>query len=585
MRVTRTLPVSAALLLLGGCYQGLGLDDPAGGVTQGASGADGGEAGDAGEGGDDDGDPEDPDGEEACATAAPAPVRELTRLEYDNTVADLLDTDLRPAESFVLDSKDGLFDSNAVRVVTHDLADQYLRAAEDLASDVDLQAIASCWPESGDQEAACAREFVTTFGRRAFRRPLRAEQVDRYVALYEAVRSDPDLALDFDGALRIVIEAMLQSPLFINHVEYGDPDRADESGNVPLDDYELASRLAYTLTASMPDDDLLDAAEAGELSQPAQLRAHAERLLADPRARTAIARFYGQWLDVARIANVSKSPTVFPEYDLELQASMQLETERFLDEVLWGEGDGTLAELLSADFTFVDNRLAAVYGIEGYEDVPAGELVRIEGLGERRGVLGQASFLASHATSEQSSPVHRGVYVRDRLMCQPIAPPEDFNPTLPESMPGETPPELVERHLSDPSCAGCHNYFDPIGLGFESYDGLGRHRTEYSADKPVDDRGEILGSDDGEIDGEFEGLNGLAQKLAGSRQVQECAAEQAAVFALGLPASQECVADEIATAFVENGGDLRSLMLDVVTSEAFRMRAADDSDVEGEGCS
>jgi hypothetical protein len=219
--------------------------------------------------------------------------------------------------------------------------------------------------------------------------------------------------------------------------------------------------------------------------------------------------------------------------------------------------------------------------------VPAGELVRVdEGMvGDRVGILGHASFLASHATAEQSSPVHRGVYVRDRLMCQPIAPPEDFNPTFPESMPGETPPELVERHLSDPSCAGCHNYFDPIGLGFESYDGLGRFRAAYNLFEPVDDNGEILGSNDGAIDGPFDGLSGLAQKLADSAQVQECAAEQAAVYALGLPASQECVADEIAAAFVTTNGDLRELLLHVVTSEAFRVRAADDTMVEGEGCS
>lgn len=576
--------IFTGLVALGvvGCYQGAHVD--AGAVTIGADSS-AGSAGDDGDSGDSDDDdrPAIPGCEEPSPGASP--LRRLTAFEYDNTVADLLDTDLRPAESFVLDAKDGLFDRNAARVVTQDLADQYLRAAEDLAADVDLQAIASCWPESVDAEEACAREFVRTFGRRAFRRPLSDAQVERFFSLYASARADADLALDFDGALRMVVEAMLQSLLFLNHVEFGDPSRADAQGNVPLRDYELASRLSYALVASMPDDALLEAAEAGELSDPAQLQAHARRLLADPRARTAVGRFFGQWLDVERIANVSKSPTAFPEYDLELRASMQMETERFIEEVLWGDGEGTLAELLAAAYTFVDARLAALYGLEGFEAVPAGELVRADDIpDDRRGILGHASFLASHATAEQSSPVHRGVYVRDRLMCQPIAPPEDFNPTFPESLPGETPPELVERHLSDASCAGCHNYFDPIGLGFESYDGLGRFRTEYKPGKSVDDRGEILGSDKGEIDGPFEGLAELSAKLAASRQVQECAAEQAAVYALGLPASQGCVADDIAAAFVSSGGDLRELMLQVVTSEAFRMRAADETATEGQGC-
>jgi hypothetical protein len=560
---SRWCGLAAGLLVLPACYEGLDQGNAAGAAPVDSGVAEGG--GDEGGDGGDDGDSGDPEPEPACATAAPAPVRELTRLEYDNTAADLLDTDLRPAESFVIDAKDGLFDSNAGRSVTQDLADQYLRAAEDLASDVDLQAIASCWPQTPDDEDACAREFIRTFGRRAFRRPLRDAQVERYVTLYASSRQAPDLALDFDGALRMVVEAMLQSPLFVNHVEFGDPSLADEAGNVPLTDYELASRLAYTLTASMPDEALLDAAEAGELSDPNALEEHARRLLADPRARVAVGHFFEQWL----------------------QASMRAETERFLDEVLWGDGDGTLAELLSAEYSFVDGRLAELYGLEGFEDVPAGELVRVDDVpGERLGILGHASFLASHATAEQSSPVHRGVYVRDRLMCQAIAPPEDFNPTFPESLPGETPPELVERHLSNGSCASCHLFFDPIGLGFESYDGLGRYRIAYSLTQPVDDHGEIIGSNGGDLDGTFDGLSGLARKLAGASQVQECAAEQASVFALGLPASEECVDDQIQAAFVQGGGDLRELMLEVVRSEAFRMRAHDDSEVvAGEGCS
>ena len=468
--------------------------------------------------------------------------------------------------------------------MTEQLADQYMRAAETLAAEADVQALVECWPATVAEEAACAEQFVRELGRRAFRRPLDDARVARYTTLFADARANPDLEVDFAGALRIVLEAMLQSPLFLHHVEYGEPEAIDERGNVPLTQYELASRLSYTVLGTMPDDTLLDAAAAGVLADPDQLEMHARRLLEDPRARAATARFYTQWLDLARIENAAKSTTRYPEFDEAMRASMRAETDRFVEDVVWGEGEGTLAELLTADFAWVDARLAALYGLDVGE-LAEGEMVRVDGLpDDRRGLLGQAGFLASHATAEESSPVHRGVFVRDRLMCQPIPLPEDFNPTLPEAEPGETPPELVERHLSEPSCAGCHVFFDPIGLGFENYDGIGNHRTSYVGGDAVDADGEIFGSKDGEIDGAFSGLAELATKLATSSQVRDCAARQAHTFALGSGAAGECVSGEVTLAFAESGGDLRELVIDVVRSEAFRVRAVEPDTGEEGAC-
>ncbi|MBC8069948.1 MAG: DUF1592 domain-containing protein, partial [Deltaproteobacteria bacterium] len=512
------------------------------------------------------------------------PIRELTRFEYGNTVRDLLGSESAVADAFVGDAVQGVFARNSGRVVNEQLAEQYMRAAEQLAAEVDVSTLAACSPSTPEDEVGCVESFVRSFGRRAFRRPPGDARIARYVALYEATRGDPDLALDFEGALRVVLEAMLQSPLFLHHVEYGDPTAADERGRVPLVPYELASRLSYTMWGSMPDDALLDAAESGELADPAQLEAHARRLLEDPRARAAVARFYAQWFDLHRIDNAAKSSERYPELDAALRESMRGESERFLDELLWGDAEGTVAELFTADFTFVDADLAAVYGIDVGE-LPAGEWTRVDGLPDgRRGMLGHGAFLASHATAEESSPVHRGVFVRDRLMCQPIPLPTDFNPTLPEPLPGETPPELVERHLSDPSCAGCHTFFDPIGLGFENYDGIGAVRDAYLGGDVVDARGEIVGSQDGEIDGTFEGLLGLTEKLASSEQVRACVAQQANMFALGAEAGSQCVSDELEQAFVASGGDLRELMIEVVRSEAFRLRADDDAETPAGAC-
>ncbi len=567
-------------LATAGCYTGLGADADDGS----GSAADESPTGADDDGPDDDGDDGDEGDEgEACPTAAPAPVRELTRFEYDNTVQDLLGVTSRPAQSFVGDAKEGPFDRNSGRVVTEQLADQYMRAAESLAVEADVQALVGCWPASEAEEAACAEQFVRELGRRAFRRPVDDARVARYTALFASARANPDLATDFEGALRVVLEAMLQSPLFVQHVEYGDPSAADEDGNIPLTQHELAARLSYTVLGTMPDDLLMAAADAGELVDADALESHARRLLEDPRAAEATTRFYTQWLDLERVENAAKSTERYPQFDEAMRASMRAETDRFVHEIVWGEGEGTLAELLSADFTWVDARLATLYGVD--VGTPAeGELVRVDDLpDERRGLLGHAGFLASHATSEESSPVHRGVFVRDRLMCQPIPLPLDFDPTLPEPLPGETPPELVERHLEDPSCAGCHVYFDEIGLGLERYDGIGIARTTYTNGDPVDARGEMIGSDD--IDGSFTGLAELTTKLAASTQVHDCAARQALSSALGSAANGQCVSEEIIAAFAESGGDLRELVVDVVRSAAFRVRKPDAETGEEGSCS
>jgi hypothetical protein len=581
MPIARTIARLGAALLgasaLPGCYQG--IDGAAGGRGDADGSAD---TADGPGDGSDDGVPDD-DGPTACATVATAPLRELTRFEYANTVRDLLGDDHGVADGFVSDAVQGVFARNGGRVVTESLADQYMRAAEELAAATDVMALAGCAEPIVD-ETACARAFVTSVGTRAFRRPLDAARIDRYVALYHAVRQDGELQADLAGALRVVLEAMLQSPLFLHHIEHGDPSAADDQGRVPLSDYEIASRLSYTVWGSMPDDALFAAAAAGTLSDPDVIEQHARRMLTDDRAKAAALHMYTQWLDLRRIDNAAKSSERFPELDLALRDSMRIETERFLDEVLWGAGNGTVAELFTADFTYVDEGLAALYGIDVGELEP-GAWVRVEGLPDaRRGLLGHAGFLASHATAEESSPVHRGVFVRDRLMCQPVPLPPDFNPTLPEPLPGETPPELVERHTSDPSCAGCHAFFDPIGLALEHYDGIGRWREEYFAGEPVDAQGEIIGSDDAAIDGRIDALGGLTTALAESAQVRDCVAKQANMFVLGSEASHACVSDEVTQAFASSGGDLRELMIAVVRAESFRMRAADQTTTDAGAC-
>ena len=577
---TRTRGAGFALALAtmtGGCYAGLhGFDaDDAERVPDGA--ADGG-ADDGADGGDDDGADDGGDAANACARAGAAPPRLLTREQYAATVQDLLGVDLPVTEGFLPDAQVGGYWNNEDQPMTLAAAEQYMRAAEDIADAVDLAVLAPCDEAGGDDPHACLDDFLADVAPRAYRRPLPTEAKARLVALYDDARADPELLLGHAAAVRVVLRAILQSPFFLSHIELGDASRPDADGNLPLTGHEVASRLSYTLWGTMPDDLLLDAAESGVLDDEAGVRTQAERLLADPRSRPSVRAFFMRWLRLDEVDAAAKEPSQYPQWTPELRASMQAQTEAFLDALLWGEDDGTLQTLFLAEHAYVDDNLALLYGLEPtFGDA----LVRVDlDSADRRGVLGLPAWLTAMAGADQSSPTLRGVFVRERLLCEPVpAPPGDVIPDLPPSLPGETPVDRVNRHLEDPSCAACHTLFDPIGLGFEHFDAIGGFREAYGEGQPVSAQGNVAGSQDDAVNGEFTGLPELVAKLAGSEEVRACVGKQALVYAIGHAAEtaacgkRDAVDYAIAEALEDNGGDLRTLMLHVVTSDALRMRA------------
>jgi hypothetical protein len=542
-------------------------------------GADDGAADDGADddGADDDGGGTD-DPAESCARAGASPPRLLTHAQYEATVQDLLGVDLPLTDGFLPDAQVGGFWNNEDQPMTVAAAEQYMRAAETIVDAVDLAVIAPCDVAGGDDPHACLDDVLADLGPRAYRRPLSSEQRTRLVALYDDARADPELQLSHADAVRVVLRAMLQSPFFLSHVELGDASRADEDGNLPLTGHEVAARLSYTLWGTMPDDTLFAAAESGALDDEAGVRAEAERLLADPRSRPAVRAFFMRWLRLDEAQGAAKEPTQYPEWTPELRASMQAQAEAFLDELLWGEDEGTLDTLLLADHTYLDDNLAPLYGLD---PTFGEELQRVELNDEhRRGVLGLPAWLTVMSGADQSSPTRRGVFVREHLLCEPVpAPPGDVVPDLPPAEPGETPVDRVNRHLEDAACAGCHTLFDPIGLGFEHFDAIGRFRESYGADQPVDAEGNVAASEDDAVNGTFTGMAELALKLAASEEVRACVAKEALVFAIGHAAEaaacgeRDAVDYAIADALAASGGDLRTLMLHVVTSDAFRMRA------------
>jgi hypothetical protein len=502
-----------------------------------------------------------------CDERAPlgvSPLSRLTRAEYDNTVRDLLGTTASPADAFTVDEQLGVFSRNAGIPVTSLQLDQYRVAAEELAAAAvaDLDSLLPCDP--GPDPDGCVRRFIETFGRRAFRRPLGADEADALDAVGVAF-AGPDGSVS--DRIEGIVQAALQAPQFLYRVELGSGTAS--GGTIALTDYELASRLSFFLFSTAPDDELLDAAAAGELSAPGGMEAWAGRMMDDPRFDRTLESFARQWLLLDDLATMeARDPELYPEFDDALRASMYAETVTFFGHVVTEPG-GTLRELLTAPYTFADQDVADVYGVA---HPGSGGVVEVElDPAQRAGLLTQASLLSLGSHADQSSPIRRGVFVRDRFLCDPPPPPPPtVDNTPPEPVPGQSTREAFAAHTEDEVCAGCHKLIDPIGWGFEEYDALGRFRTE-DLGVEVDASGALYQTRD--ADGEFEGAVELADRLAGSAQVHDCMVDL--VFEFGLGRVAGCESQPFAEAFWEAGGELRSLFLAIATSDAFRVRRAD----------
>lgn len=558
--------LSAGLLALAmgpGCYTGL----PA--SSQGSAGGDAADGVDDGDDGASDGDgttdgeaPSDPcEGQQLGAT----PLARLTRTEYDHTIADLLGIDTHPGSALPPDGVSGLFAHNGEMAVSNYAVEVYRDLAESLAAQAtaDLAPLVPCDPvATGERE--CATIFVEQFGRRAYRRDLDDAQVERLLAIYDAGRDGGTFA----EGIRLVVEAVLQSPMFLYRIESGIPMPGEEV--VALDDFEIAARLSYFLWRSMPDDALLDAASAGALDDADAIETQARRMLEDPRAERALLSFYGDLFELESVAAMYKDPELFADFSAELAADMRTELELFVVSAL-RDGDARMQTLLGSSHTFVNARLAAHYGLPA----PAGDgFERVELDPERfRGLLAKPILMSLAAHDQRTSPTLRGKLVRTRMFCQQLPPPPpDVVTDIPT--PGElSTREWVRQRLDNPNCSGCHQLMDTIGLGFESFDAIGRWRTEEDG-APVDSSGTLLGTD---VDGEFVGVAGLAEKLVASEIVGACASQQWFEFGLGrAPATEDtCTTDALQTEFAASEQDVVELMVAIATSAAFRSRRPD----------
>ena len=495
-----------------------------------------------------------------CTTpeVSTSPMRRLTHREFGNAVRDLLGT-TSAERAFAPDTQPELFDTMASQGVSSLLADQYLDVASELAQGIsNVSTLVGCTP--GPADATCVRTFTDRFARRAYRRPLTTDERTRLTALYESTRS----AANADTAVRAFVAAVLASPHFLFRPEWG-------TGQAEFGDlrraapFELAARLSFLLWSSLPDDTLLDAAQAGTLSTPAQLTAQAQRMLLDPRARSASFGFYEQWLGLDLLHSSTKDKAVYPSFSDGLRGAMLEETRRFVDHVIW-EDDAKLASLLTAPYSFVNKSLAALYKVQGPSDDTTFTQVNLDA-NQRSGVLTQASMLAAYASSDTSSPVKRGKWVRTRMFCQDLPPPPAGIPVLAEPEEGISTRERFAMHTSAPQCSSCHKLIDGLGFGLESYDGIGAFRT-IDQGVPVDASGSIVASD---VNGAYEGGPELAQLLASSAQVRDCAVTQWFRFSQGRREQDEdaCSLQALQASFSGNGGDLQTLLVDLIKSDTF----------------
>ncbi len=432
----------------------------------------------------------------------------------------------------------------------------------------------TCRPEGEEPWRPCARRIVERLARRAFRRPPTEAELRRLMALAEASMRGGE---SFEGMVQTVLQAVLVAPQFLFRVER-DPAPGGAEPTRSVDSYELASRLSYFLWSSMPDEELLAAAEAGLADSPAEIRRQVRRLLADPRSAALSRNFAGQWLQLRNLARIRPDPERFPGIDDGLRAAMERETQLFFSGVL--REDRSVLEFLDSDFTFLNGPLARHYGIEGVE----GDEFRRVALpdGRRGGLLGQASMLTVSSYPTRTSPVLRGLWVLENILGQAPPPPPPDVPEL-EAVQGEmhgTLRQQLEAHRANEGCMSCHLVMDAIGFGLENYDPVGRWRTE-DRGVPLDTSGTLPGGRSFETPAQLRGILVETERDAFCRTL----AKKLLTYALGrgVDRRDNPAIDAILRDLKASGYRFSALIDGIVTSTPFLRRAGDQRPAASSG--
>jgi hypothetical protein len=501
-------------------------------------------------------------------------LRRLTHSQYNNSVRYLLKDTSNPASQFPPeDYVNGFKNQYQALSVSPILTEAYSRAAERLSVNAfrrgDSRGLIPCKPAS-EHDAACRAKFIQTFGRRAYRRPLEAEEVARHQAIFKSEKT-------FLAGAQAVIETMLQSPAFIFWLE--------ETPNAKWRPYARASRLSYFIWDTAPDDTLLDSAARGELNTAEGIEHVARRMLDDPRARDGVDQFVSEWLRFDRVLTASRERRLYPLFNRELAKAMTEEARRFIADLVWNNRN--FMDAFTAKHSFINSDLAAVYKMPP----PARDYQRVEfpADSERAGLLGQTLFLTLSSKPDETAPTGRGLFVREQFLCQQVPPPPpgvDTNlPPIEESKP-VTNRERLAMHASNPMCAGCHKLIDPIGFGFEKFDAIGMRREKHKLQffpnlggvagrraqpKTVELDLDTNGSVAGIAGSDFNNPSQLGELLAKTTQCQECVVKQVFRYMAGrqdTPADRPVLTQAL-DVFRKSGYQFRELMVALVRSKEF----------------
>jgi hypothetical protein len=506
----------------------------------------------------------------------PPPARRLTRDEYDRTIHDLLGVDVHPAEAvgMPLESPGSGFANLAEALLLPPALMEKYFAAADLVLDrlfapadgkpsTALNRLIIARPDERLAAPEAARQVLARFLPRAYRRPVKPEEIDRYIALFERAQK---ANITYDDSIRLLIKATLVSPHFLFRVER-DQGRA---AAYRVSDHELAVRLSYFLWSAPPDETLRAAADQGQLADPARFDAEVRRMLADPKARALTENFAEPWLQLGKLADARPSTEFFPTFTPRLRQALHDETVAFFEGLR--QDNRSVLELLDADYAYLNADLAAHYGVTGSYDDKL-RRVPLPGGSHRGGLLGMGSVLAMTSHTSRTSPTLRGKWILEVLFGTPPPPPPANAGKLNEEPPkGGEPPktfrEQMARHARQPECAACHARIDPLGYGLENFDAIGRWRVELGG-RPLDTSGQLPGG------ASFTGPDELRSLLKARRgDFERNLVERMLVYALGreIQGDDECAVRRILADLERDGHRFSTLVLAITRSAPFQYR-------------
>jgi hypothetical protein len=495
---------------------------------------------------------------ETPAVSSKRQLRLLTRDEYNRSIKDIfrLYADYRgslPIEQKVL----GFRNNSQFALVSSDHAAAYDKTSKELAQELvsrEWRRLSDCQVSEG---AGCAEKFIRNYGPKIWRRPLAENEVQALLRVHQ-VGSE----ISAEAGMELMIRGLLSSPHFLYRSETGE--------NGKLSSYEMASALSYFFWGTTPDDELLRLAASGELLDEETLISQARRLLQDDRAKEGMKAFADAWLNYSAVLSVNKDASRYPNFDYSIRTGMARETEDFFDDLV-RKKQGDFTELLTADYSFGDQRLAQFYGAQLSSE---GDQQKMSFPDQPRlGILGHGSVLASLAYATETGPIQRGKFVREHLLCDMLTPPPpDLMIMVPAPKEGATTRERFEVHTAAAACRGCHIKIDGVGFSMEDFDAVGLYRTMDNG-KPVDASGQVFQLDGKNVD--INGTRELSLALSTSKRAKQCFVVQTWRMAQGRLESADdvCKLRQLSGNFVEQNMSLAQLLITMITDPSYIERS------------